>query len=94
MNYGELLGGKLFDLDMPLVAGTSTTVTQAGAGSRSLSASTRWSAPSPQRVDIPAKVNGSYTYVHDIRVPECSTPRCRPRGGGATSVNHRRRAST
>jgi CO/xanthine dehydrogenase Mo-binding subunit len=38
----------------------------------------------PQRLDIPAKVNGTYTYVHSIRVPGILHGRVvRPRGQGA-----------
>ena len=46
---------------------------------------------SPPRIDIPAKVNGTYTYVHNIRVPGMLHGRVvRPRGqGGVTSTNYR-----
>jgi hypothetical protein len=27
-----------------------------------------------RRVDIPAKVTGEFTYVHDVRVPACCMP--------------------
>ena len=41
-------------------------------------------APGPPRIDIPAKVTGTYTYVHNIRVPGMLHARIvRPRGQGA-----------
>jgi len=42
------------------------------------------------RFDIPAKVNGTYTYIHNVRIPNMLHARSvRPRGAGAnTSVNH------
>src|SRR6202012_2267687 len=41
-------------------------------------------SPSPPRIDIPAKVLGTYTYVHNIRLPGMLHGRIvRPRGQGA-----------
>ena len=41
-------------------------------------------APGPERVDIPPKVTGTYTYVHSIRIPGMVHGRIvRPRGQGA-----------
>ena len=41
-------------------------------------------SPGPQRVDIPPKVTGGYTYVHSIRIPGMVHARLvRPRGQGA-----------
>jgi len=40
--------------------------------------------PGPQRVDLPAKITGSYTYVQNIRIPGMLHGRVvRPRGQGA-----------
>ena len=48
---------------------------------RSRSASTRSSARAVPRIDIPAKVTGTYTYVHNVRVPGMLHGRLvRPRG--------------
>ena len=46
------------------------------------------------RVDIPDKVTGKYTYIHNIRVPGMLHGRVvRPRGQGAYGVRHRREAA-
>ena len=52
---------------------------------RSRSRRTRWSGSSRMpRLDIPAKVTGAYTYVHNVRVPGMLHGRLvRPRGQGA-----------
>ena len=74
----QLVGGKLFN----------TTIGRADAEPgrrhrRSRWASTRWSARTVPRVDIPDKVTGKYTYVHNVRIPGMLHGRVvRPRGQG------------
>ncbi len=98
VTYGQLIGDKLFNVTIPasynlapipsFFGGPST----AGAGLAPSSPGTKPQsqyklvgiAPGPGRIDIPAKVNGTYTYVHNIRVPGMLHARIvRPRGQGA-----------
>jgi len=96
VTYGELLGGKLFKVEMPpsfLMAptrgginGTSGIGLPPGApGTKPVSEYTLVGvSPSPSRVDIPAKITGTYVYVHNVRVPGMLHGRIvRPRGQGA-----------
>jgi CO/xanthine dehydrogenase Mo-binding subunit len=96
VTYGELIGGKLFHVEMPGrygmertrggINGTSGVGLPPGApGTKPVAKYTLVGArPGPPRVDIPAKITGAYTYVHNIRVPGMLHGRIvRPRGQGA-----------
>src|SRR5262249_39694614 len=108
VTYGQLLGGKLFNVHMSSAYLLNPSQPPAPSQAQSVSTGTGWGrsiaskevaqtpafvAPpgpglpagaaltkpvsqyklvgiaSPPRVDIPAKVAGTYTYVHSIRVP-------------------------
>jgi nicotinate dehydrogenase subunit B len=79
VTYGELVGGRLFHVPMAepvLAAGT--------APAKPIASYTRVGIARVPRVDIPAKVAGTYTYVHGIRVPGMLDGRIvRPLGQGA-----------
>jgi nicotinate dehydrogenase subunit B len=79
VTYGELVGGRLLQVPMaePVVA--------AGAvPAKPIASYTRVGVARVPRVDIPAKVAGTYTYVHGIRVPGMLHGRIiRPLGQGA-----------
>jgi CO/xanthine dehydrogenase Mo-binding subunit len=79
VTYGALLGDKLFNIRMPAAPSMG-----AGApGSKPISSYKIVGHHGIQRLDIPAKVNGSFTYVHNIRVPGMLHGRLvRPRGQG------------
>ena len=98
VTYGQLVGGKLFNVEMPAaynlapVPGFGGSSPSAGAGlnpgqppSKSISNYTLVGTnPGPPRIDIPAKVNGTYTYVQNVRIPGMLHGRIvRPRGQGA-----------
>ena len=123
MTYGRLLGGKVFNVQMPstynldpskppVQSAAQTVSTGTGSGqslaskevaqqpafvpspgpgltagapqTKPVSQYTLVGVASPQRVDIPAKVTGQYTYVQNIRVPGMLHGRVvRPRGQGA-----------
>jgi CO/xanthine dehydrogenase Mo-binding subunit len=96
VTYGELIGDRLFNVTMPAeykmarigggISGTSGIGLAPGApGTKPASAyGLVGKSPSPPRVDIPAKVAGTYTYVHNVRVPGMLHGRVvRPRGQGA-----------
>jgi len=92
VKYSDLLGGKLFNFTMPLVAAsTSATATQflPGAGIAKPVSQYRVIGKSFPRIDIPAKVMGTYTYIHNVRVPGMLHGRqVRPRGAGANTVEN------
>ena len=98
VTYGQLVGGKLFNVEMPAaynlapIPGFGGGSPSAGAGlnpgqppSKSIANYTLVGTnPGPQRIDIPAKVAGTYTYVQNIRIPGMLHGRLvRPRGQGA-----------
>jgi CO/xanthine dehydrogenase Mo-binding subunit len=91
VTYGALLGGKLFNTRIP--GGTQSGanpqlqggVLSSGApGTKPISQYKLVGKHGSPRVDIPAKVNGQFTYVHNVKVPGMLHGRVvRPRGQGA-----------
>jgi nicotinate dehydrogenase subunit B len=103
VKYGDLIGGKLFNVQLTTAntgasgAGTfsgfgaapyGTTPGQTGTIVKPVSEYTVVGRSFP-RIDIPAKVAGTYTYIQNVRVPGMLHARVvQPRGAGAnTSVN-------
>src|SRR5262245_28455525 len=77
ITYGQLVGGKL--LNTTLVAPTLNP----GAAPSKAVGQYRVIGTNVPRVDIPDKVTGKYTYVHNVRVPGMVYARwIRPRGQG------------
>jgi CO/xanthine dehydrogenase Mo-binding subunit len=93
VTYGQLIGGRLFNFVMPLDpahSGSATSTTYIpGAGITKPVGQYQLVGKQVPRIDIPAKVAGTYTYVQNVRVPGMVHARSvRPRGAGAnTSVN-------
>ncbi len=88
VTYGQLIGDKLFNVKITgfSAAGNATTPAQAVAGSPGTKpvAEYKLVGTSPPRIDIPDKVTGKMTYVHNVRVPGMVHGRIvRPRGQGA-----------
>jgi CO/xanthine dehydrogenase Mo-binding subunit len=91
VTYGQLLGDKLFNVKMPSsyqVSGTGgfrgPTGLAAGAPLTKPVGQYKLVGTSPARIDIPDKISGTYTYVHNIKVPGMLHGRIvRPRGQGA-----------
>ena len=84
VTYGSLVGGKLFK-----ISGANVALQPGVAPSKPFSAyKTVLKDPNPvTRIDIPDKVTGKYTYVHQVRVPGMMHARMvRPRGQGAVPV--------
>jgi len=79
VTYGELVGGRLLQVPM------AEPVLAAGAvPAKPIASYKRVGVARVPRVDIPAKVAGTYTYVHGIRVPGMLHGRIvRPLGQGA-----------
>ncbi|HEV3055613.1 MAG TPA: molybdopterin cofactor-binding domain-containing protein, partial [Solirubrobacteraceae bacterium] len=92
VTYGQLIGDRVFQLAIPASYGLAPAPSgQAGAGlapgapgTKPVSDYALVGIKSPPRIDIPAKVTGTYTYVHSVRVPGMLHGRVvRPRGQGA-----------
>jgi CO/xanthine dehydrogenase Mo-binding subunit len=93
VSYGQVLGGKVFNVAMPAGYGmTSVTAVSGrtapglaagGPGAKSV-ANYKIIGTVQPRFDIPAKVAGTFTYVHNLRVPGMLHGRVvRPRGQSA-----------
>jgi CO/xanthine dehydrogenase Mo-binding subunit len=77
VTYAQLVGGKLFSTK---ISPTSLNPGQAPAKPVSQYSVVTTTVP---RVDLPAKVSGTYTYVHNVRIPGMIHGRVvRPRGQG------------
>jgi nicotinate dehydrogenase subunit B len=78
VTYGQLIGDKLFNIAMP------QSINPGVAPSKAVSSYKLVGIARVPRVDIPAKVAGTYVFVHNIRVPGMLHGRLvRPRGQGA-----------
>jgi CO/xanthine dehydrogenase Mo-binding subunit len=85
VKYGDLIGGKLFK-----ISGANVALQPGVAPAKPMSQyKTVLKDPNPVvRIDIPDKVTGVYTYVHNVRVPGMMHARMvRPRGQGAYPYN-------
>ncbi|HEY4348886.1 MAG TPA: molybdopterin cofactor-binding domain-containing protein [Gaiellaceae bacterium] len=87
VSYGALIGDKLFSLPM-----AAQSINPGVAPSKAVSAYSQVGLAKVARVDIPAKVTGTYAFVHNIRVPGMLHGRIvRPRGqgsyGGGSATN-------
>mgnify|MGYP003346364323 CR=1 FL=1 len=90
VTYGELVGDKAFNTVIPTMstAGNATTPVQAVAGSPGTKPVSSYTMVGRKgvtpRIDIPAKVTGTYVYVHNVRLPGMVHGRVvRPHGQGA-----------
>jgi CO/xanthine dehydrogenase Mo-binding subunit len=90
ITYGQLVGGQLLNTVIPGNTATTAATLLPGVAPAKPLANYTLVGTSPGRIDIPAKVNGTYTYVHNIRIPGMLHGRVvRPRGqGGATSLDY------
>src|SRR5262245_7898058 len=70
ISYGELIGGRRFQarLDQKTEAGLTHLVASRGLHLKG-PVELRLVGKSIPRVDVPAKVTGSFRYVHNVRVP-------------------------
>jgi len=98
VKYSDLLGGKLFSTQLT----TANTGAAAGSASTPLGTTPGMTGTivkavkdytvvgkSFLRIDIPAKVMGTYTYVQNVRIPGMLHARTvRPRGAGANTVEN------
>src|SRR2546427_1753435 len=79
ISYAELIGGRRFstkldqgtvgDLSQTLTAGLTTQPVRSGGLHLKGPGELRLVGKSIPRVDVPAKVTGSFRYVHNVRVP-------------------------
>src|SRR5215472_17607350 len=78
ITYGQLVGGKLISTKI------ATANLNPGQGNSKPVGSYKVVTTFVPRIDIPAKAAGTYTYVHNIRIPGMWHARVvRPRGQGA-----------
>jgi nicotinate dehydrogenase subunit B len=84
ITYGELAGDRLLN------ATVGPALEPGAAGAKPVEQYTLVGT-SQHRIDIPSKINGRHTYIHDVRLPGMLHARVvRPRGQGAVkSANHR-----
>ena len=77
VTYGELLGGKAFNTTIPDAYNLNQSLMPGWNGTAGLLAGAAATKPvsdytligtAVARIDIPPKVTGSYTYVHDVQV--------------------------
>jgi CO/xanthine dehydrogenase Mo-binding subunit len=79
VTYAQLVGGKLFNTKIP---STANSLAPGQAPAKPVSQYTLVTTSVP-RVDLPAKISGTYTYVHNVRIPGMIHGRVvRPRGQG------------
>jgi len=93
VTYGELVGDRLFNVQLPASYGLNATTANPPAAGAGLGAGAAPTKPPSQyslvatpvpRVDIPDKVTGRYTYIHNLRLPAMLHGRVvRPRGQAA-----------
>ena len=110
VSYGELIGGKAFSTTIPEIYNLNQSLMPGFNGTAGLLAGAPGTKPPSQyklvgkrvpRIDIPPKVTGNYTYVHNVRLPGMLhgrvvlPPGQRAYGGGApvlsvdeTSIGH------
>ena len=88
VKYSDLLGGKLFKAQLTSATGLTATPGQVGTIAKKVS-DYKVVGRSFPRIDIPAKVMGTYTYIHNVRIPGMVHARVvRPRGSGANTVEN------
>jgi CO/xanthine dehydrogenase Mo-binding subunit len=79
VTYGQLVGGQLFNITL-----ATQSINGGVAPSKPISSYSLVGISRIGRVDIPAKVTGTYTFIHNVRVPGMLHGRLvRPRGQGA-----------
>jgi CO/xanthine dehydrogenase Mo-binding subunit len=90
VTYGALIGGKRFNYLMTTAKGGQISANPGEGIAKPVSQYTVV-GKSFARIDIPAKVNGTYTYVQNVHIPGMlHGRRVRPRGCGAnTALNDR-----
>ena len=83
VTYGELIGGKRFNVTL---TGSNVDATTGVAGVKPVQ-DLRYVGQSPQRYDIPAKVDGSLRWAVDVKLPGMVHARnVKPPVAGATLV--------
>src|SRR5262249_54470386 len=78
VSYGDLVGDQLFNVQMPASYGMTPANVAARPANLGLANGQAPAKPVSQytivgtnvpRIDLPAKIAGSYTYVHNLRIP-------------------------
>jgi CO/xanthine dehydrogenase Mo-binding subunit len=88
ITYGALMGGKSFGKTLASLGVPATLNPGVSPAKPIANYKTVTKRDMVARIDIPSKVNGTYTYVHNIRVPGMLHARViRPHGQGAYPYN-------
>ncbi len=92
VKYSDLYGGQNFNFDLATLTPAVTTTTGyiPGQGNTKPVSQYQLVGRLVHRIDIPAKIAGTYTYIQNVRIPGMvHARRVRPRGAGANaSQNH------
>src|SRR5262249_17474011 len=90
VKFSDLMGGKNFNFNVPIPTGATNSGLIPQQGITKQVKDYKLVGKLVHRIDIPAKVMGTYTYIHNVRVPGMvHARRVRPRGAGAnSSQNH------
>ena len=89
ISYAELVGGKRFDSAIPAKDEGFAGIVIGGKGKPKKYSQYRVVGQSVPRLDIPDKVTGSFTFVHDVRIPGMLHGRViRPTGIGSHLISH------
>ena len=93
VKYGDLIGGKMFNVQLTAANSQSASASPSatpGQGIAKPVSQYKVVGKSFPRIDIPAKVAGTYTYIQNVRVPGMVHARVvRPRGAGANTSRER-----
>ena len=88
MTYGQIMSGKTFNTTLTALKVPSTLNPGVTPAKPIANYTTVTQRDKVARIDIPSKVNGTYTYVHNVRVPGMLHGRViRPHGQGAYPYN-------
>ncbi|MGH7913012.1 MAG: molybdopterin cofactor-binding domain-containing protein [Candidatus Dormibacteraceae bacterium] len=87
VSYGSLVAGRQLTAIAPMTVTTKRGTVEVVAGSAKPKSPSRYTTvgKSPQRVDIPGKVTGEFTYLVDVKLPNMLHARVvHPTGMGST----------
>ena len=91
LSYGELIGGRYFDLPMKWNGKLGNDLVAEGQAKPKPPSAYKIVGTSPPRFDVPAKVFGTLDYVTDVKVPGMLYGRMNPPAGrGCRAARGRR----
>lgn len=89
VSYAELIGGRHFDTKVPMTQNSFGGTVVGGTGKPKKPSEYTVVGQPVARLDIPAKVTGTFTFMQDVRVPGMLHGRViRPSGLGSQLISH------